>query len=259
MTILRQSRRSFLKSAASGRRCGAISRRGCRQALQERRRPAVRMCKGLRDKIDHIIVIYQENRSFDHYFGAYQPPGGAAVANLLDHVRAKSTRALPACKRTRPACPTAILPVPSRVPGFANALIENRPFHLTPYIRPDDNALGGTRPITSSAWRRRSTMARWTASCALALPRQASILRQRRRTPTPVADDAGPVDPVGRACSAFTRAQDLPFYHHLADEYVLFDHFFQAMTGGSTGNALYLAAARSAERGRAARRPLPAA
>ena len=45
----------------------------------------------------------------------------------------------------------------------------------------------------------------------------------------------------------FYTREDLPGYHHLADEYVLFDHFFQAMSGGSTGNALYLAAARSAE------------
>jgi phospholipase C len=43
----------------------------------------------------------------------------------------------------------------------------------------------------------------------------------------------------------YTRA-DLPFYHHLADEYVLCDNFFQAMSGGSTGNALYLVSGRSA-------------
>ena len=49
------------------------------------------------------------------------------------------------------------------------------------------------------------------------------------------------------ACSAFITREDLPHYHRLADEYVLFDHFFQAMSGGSTGNALYLAAARSAQ------------
>ncbi len=51
--------------------------------------------------------------------------------------------------------------------------------------------------------------------------------------------------PSGAVLGFYTR-DDLPRYHHLADEYVLFDHFFQAMSGGSTGNALYLAAARSA-------------
>ena len=49
------------------------------------------------------------------------------------------------------------------------------------------------------------------------------------------------------AVLGFYMREDLPSYYHLADEYVLFDHFFQAMSGGSTGNALYLVAARSAE------------
>jgi phospholipase C len=79
MTMLRHSRRRFLKSlAASG---GA--------ALLMSRLPAAAPIgpdlQGLRDKVDHIIVIFQENRSFDHYFGAYQPPHGGAVVSLLDH------------------------------------------------------------------------------------------------------------------------------------------------------------------------------
>ncbi len=53
--------------------------------------------------------------------------------------------------------------------------------------------------------------------------------------------------PSGAVLGFYTR-DDVPFYHHLADEFVLLDHFFQAMSGGSTGNALYLAAARSAMR-----------
>jgi Phosphoesterase family len=40
--------------------------------------------QALRAKIDCIVVIYQENRTFDHYFGAYQPPSGGAVDGLLD-------------------------------------------------------------------------------------------------------------------------------------------------------------------------------
>ncbi len=59
------------------------SRRVCRGRLRAAT-PTGPDLQGLRDKIDHIIVIYQENRSFDHYFGAYQRPGGGAVAGLLD-------------------------------------------------------------------------------------------------------------------------------------------------------------------------------
>jgi phospholipase C len=33
--------------------------------------------------IQHVIVIHGENRTFDHVFGAYQPPKGQTVSNLL--------------------------------------------------------------------------------------------------------------------------------------------------------------------------------
>ncbi|WP_427962151.1 alkaline phosphatase family protein, partial [Acidithiobacillus sp.] len=59
-------------------------------------------------------------------------------------------------------------------------------------------------------------------------------------------------DQLARSLSASTgpvlgyyERANIPFYHQLADKHVLFDRFFQAMSGGSTGNALYLAAARS--------------
>lgn len=50
--------------------------------------------------------------------------------------------------------------------------------------------------------------------------------------------------PTGPVLGYYDRV-DIPLYHQLADRHVLFDHFFQAMSGGSTGNALYLAAART--------------
>jgi phospholipase C len=33
--------------------------------------------------IQHVIVVFGENRSFDHIFGTYQPPAGQSVWNLL--------------------------------------------------------------------------------------------------------------------------------------------------------------------------------
>ena len=35
--------------------------------------------------------------------------------------------------------PYGYLPVPYQLPGFADALLDNRPFQLTPYIPPDAN------------------------------------------------------------------------------------------------------------------------
>src|SRR5215470_1996202 len=48
--------------------------------------PATTGCPGaIRDdlcKIDHVIVIVQENRSFDHYFGVYKNPNGLKVDGI---------------------------------------------------------------------------------------------------------------------------------------------------------------------------------
>lgn len=38
---------------------------------------------GAASPIQHVIVIVGENRTFDHLFGAYQPPRGESVSNLL--------------------------------------------------------------------------------------------------------------------------------------------------------------------------------
>ena len=110
MTILRQSRRSFLKAAASA---GGAAYLAAHFPRPVRAAPAAGPdLQGLRDKIDHIIVIYQENRSFDHYFGAYQPPGGGRVANLLDARRADRRPLYRAAEERRPAFPTAICRCP---------------------------------------------------------------------------------------------------------------------------------------------------
>src|SRR5271167_4820793 len=81
MTILRQSRRRFLQSTAAG---GTIlfALRSMRPVLAQT--AAAPDLGGFREKIEHIVVIFQETRAFDHYFGAYQPPGGSRVAGILD-------------------------------------------------------------------------------------------------------------------------------------------------------------------------------
>ncbi len=74
MTIIRPSRRDFLKGMAAA---GGAAFAGTNFATLAHAAPAPSDLKGLREKIEHIVVIVQENRSFDHYFGAYQSPSGA--------------------------------------------------------------------------------------------------------------------------------------------------------------------------------------
>ncbi len=241
MTILRQSRRRFLKSVAAT---------GGAAFFSSRLPPAVRAAtpagpdlQGLRDKIDHIVVIYQENRSFDHYFGAYQPPGGGAVAGLLDREGQVDAR-FTGLQKNAAGAPYGYLPVPYQLPGFADArarkpAVSSDPLHparrqravgpdapFLPHVRADQSRQDGPLRGAGAA-------------------RQARVFRQGAGQ-RPGPDDVAQSTPSGAVLGFYTR-EDLPYYHRLADEYVLFDHFFQAMSGGSTGNALYLVAARSAQ------------
>ena len=76
MTILRHSRRSFLKAAASAWGAAYFASRLPRSVRAAA--PAGLYLQGLRDKIDETTSanVFQENRSFDHYFGADELLGG---------------------------------------------------------------------------------------------------------------------------------------------------------------------------------------
>ncbi len=240
MTILRQNRRRFLQSVAT---TGGAALLGARWAPALRAQtPAGADLTGLRDKIDHIVVIYQENRSFDHYFGAYQPPGGGAVAGLLDAEGQVNPR-FTGLQKNPAGAPYVYLPVPYGLPGFAGAELPNRPFPLARYIPPGDNVPWGPAHnfFRMFAQVHGGKMDRFVA---LALHDKHAFFD--RPGSDPVQLMMAQSTPSGAVLGFYTR-NDLPFYHHLADEYVLFDHFFQAMSGGSTGNALYLVAARSAQ------------
>lgn len=238
MTIIRPSRRDFLKGMAAA---GGAAFAGTNFATLAHAAPAPSDLKGLREKIEHIVVIFQENRSFDHYFGAYQSPSGAFVNNLLDK-DGKVDGRFTGLQKNPAGVPYAYLPVPDDIPGFQSALLENQPFHLAPYIPASHNV----------HWDPQHHFFRMQAQIDNGAMDRFVALALAKKPHGPAAKLTDPVQmmmaesaPSGAVLGYYTR-EDLPLYHRLADEYVLFDHFFQAMSGGSTGNALYLAAARSA-------------
>lgn len=229
------SRRQFLKGMALAAASPLLGGGRTQAAL----RPS---SMALSQHIDHVIVVFQENRSFDHYFGSYRHPQGAGVANLLDSTGRIAERFVGL--QTDPAgIPYTTLPVPDNLPGFFQASLPNSPFALAPYMGANENTPWdpGHRFFRMAAEIHNGRMDRFVA---LAMNHAAHLSRRSLRT-LPAErlafDLARPSGPV----LGFYERQDIPFYHQLADEYVLFDHFFQAATGGSTSNALYLVSARS--------------
>jgi phospholipase C len=247
MSVLRQDRRDFLKSLAASGGAALLGSRWA--AAMPGQVPALPDLRGLREQIDHVIVIFQENRSFDHYFGAYRPSGGTRVDGLLGDDGRIDPRFI-GLQKNAAGVPYIYLPMPYQIPGFARAQLDNRPFHLAPFIAADENV--PLDPLhhffRMFAQINRGTMDRFVA---LAEPGK-HVFFSKRHGEDPVQRMLADSTPSGAVLGFYERS-DLRDYHHLADEYVLFDRFFQARSGGSTGNALYLVAARSAHTSRPAK------
>lgn len=236
---MRTDRRRFLKSAAAA---GGLALLDARLGRVARAQPGAPDLQGLREKIDHVIVIFQENRSFDHYFGAYRSPRGGFVAGLLDAEGRVDPR-FRGLQKNAAGVPYTHLPMPRQVPGFARALLPNEPFRMSAYVPSGDNVPWDPMHhfYRMFAQIHAGKMDRFVA---LAGGGRHAFFEHDRGVDEAAAMLAEST-PSGAVLGFYTR-DDLPGYHRLADEYVLFDHFFQAMSGGSTGNALYLVAARSA-------------
>lgn len=210
--------------------------------------------EGLRSKVEHIVVIYQENRSFDHYFGTYKSPKGHPVSNLLDN-QGNIDRHFQGLQKNPEGVPYGILPVDTDIEAFTRVSLPNAPFHLEPYIPADANVPYDPEHHFFRMYLQVNDGA-MDRFVGLALKQHMHGLEEQlKRIPKRGGGDYHEMivrmlmeqsKPSGVVLGHYERA-DIPDYHRLADEYVLFDHFFQAMSGGSTGNALYLAAARSCE------------
>lgn len=237
--MIKLDRRSFLRgiglasgSALAGSRLIKFAQ-AAQPSFQQR----------LRRQIDHIVVIFQENRSFDHYFGTFRPQHGQRVANLLDQHGNIDPR-FHGLQKNPAGIPYPTLPLPyKQIPAFDNVELPNLPFHLAPYIPARNNVPWDPehRFFRMMAEVNGGKMDRFVALALGSGSHLSTAELEKLRADELAFELAVPSAPV----LGYYQAEDIPFYHHLAHRYVLCDRFYQAMSGGSTGNALYLVASRS--------------
>jgi phospholipase C len=160
----------------------------------------------LRD-IEHFVILCQENRSFDHYFGTL-----AGVAGFSD----------PAVK-------------PDPVTG------------RTVFQQLDPNPLnqvGATmlpwrvHPSTSAAQCMADVDHTWQSQ-QVSLARGTNAAFVTSHTVADLVSDSDPTVGGARTMSYFTRA-DLPFHYGLADAFTICDRYFCSVLGPTTANRLYL-------------------
>jgi phospholipase C len=156
--------------------------------------------------IDHIIVLFLENRSFDHLFGTY--PG----ADGLDGYRGRQADRAGATYKTLPPPLGRDGKPDARLPGD----LANAPFLLLRYLGPFDET---NNPVHRFYHMQRQygpdedgvAMGKWVA-----------------------AGTSG-----GITMGFYNRAAS-PMQWRLADQFVLLDGWFQGIHGGSFANHFYL-------------------
>jgi len=170
---------------------------------------------GARAPIDHIIVLFLENRSFDHLFGTY--PGADGLANYHGRQVDREGKAY------------ATLPAPlgrdgKRDPRFP-ADLPNAPFAMLRFVGPLEQ--------TNNPVHRFYHMQRQYAPGADGVPMGKWVAEG--------ISGGGTMGYYDRAAS--------PVQWRLADEFVLLDRYFQSIHGGSFANHYFLVTAAMAHVG----------
>jgi acid phosphatase len=201
----------------------------------------------------HLVVIYQENHSFDNLYGGWGRVGGRRVDGL-QKARPRTT-----IQRAQDGTPyrcllqndvnlTSPSPLPSTCSdpahGVTASAFRNRPFRIDDYIRPQDTTCPapGT-PAPNGVPKGSGRPGGCTRDLVHRFYQEQYQIDGGRQDRYVTGSDA-----VGLTMGVYDTKQ-LPIYRYLhskgAPNYVIADHFFQAAFGGSFLNHQYLVAARA--------------
>jgi phospholipase C len=166
----------------------------------------------LRAHVKYVFVIYQENRSFDSYFGTF--PGADGLYSQP----------------------------PASTPGFEQQLIDTngsattiRPFRIGP-----EQSAADTDDVDHS---HTAILAKMDLRDGKALMDRFALVEERKHAPdgTPTLE----AKQFGELAMAHEDCDTVPILWRYADRFVLFDRIFQLMTGPSTPGNLSIIAAQT--------------
>ena len=206
------------------------------QVIDQAKEPAIShdaKLKLIREHIKYVFVLFQENRSFDFYFGSY--PG------------ADGLYAGPAGSLTAP------------VPGFTQTLVntDGTLTTVTPFKIPATvtDAKGKTVPVypadIASVNHSHAGIARKLAldgngtaqNTQYALTEEGVTVKDGK--PSKAPDLAH--KQMGELVMAHVDCDTVPFLWRYADRFTLFDHFMDTIVGPSTPNAIAMIAGQGGE------------
>jgi phospholipase C len=204
----------------------------------------------------HLVVIYEENHSFDNLYGNWGSVNGQRVVGLRNASAARQTQVAQdgtayGCLLQNDVNLTSPDPLSTRCTNLNadgttyRSHFFNRPFFIDDYIEPDDTTCpppGGT--FQANGYKKGTGEAGGcTRDIVHRFYQEQYQLNGGRQNRYVTGSDA-----VGLTMGTY-RTRQLPIYRYLhhkgAPKYVIADHFFQAAFGGSFLNHQWLVAARS--------------
>jgi len=209
--------------------------------------------EGLPGHFKHLVVIYEENHSFDNLYGGWGSVAGEQVDDLTTVPPTAATQVAQdgtpySCLKQVDVNLTSPVPLPATCtdpnPLVGPSHFGNEPFLIDDYIRPTDT----TCPAPGSSPRN-------GVRNGFGLPGGCTRDLVHRFYQNQYQIDGGRQDryvtgsdAVGLSMGRYDTTQ-LPIYRYLhahgAPHYVVADHFFQAAFGGSFLNHQWLIAART--------------
>jgi len=204
---VRLTRRELLAAGAAG---GAgLALHGLGPSVM-RALAAPPVCGTLND-IQHVVILIQENRSFDHYFGTYRGVRGFADPNMPTHLVGGQQM------------PIYFQSDSGRTPPFGTPSGFLSPFHIDSFHVDPSNSMGNgecTNDITHE-WAAQHSA--WNAG---AMDQFLKVHLQ--------------ADPVnGPMTMGYCTRADLDYYYALADNFTLCDGYHCSVIGPTDPNRLY--------------------
>ena len=197
----RFSRRALLRGGAGA--AAAVLGAGFVPHALRRALAAPRRCATSLDDIEHVIILIQENRSFDHYFGTLRGVRGFADPHAIRLPDGASVFAQPN-------------PANTDNPPVGRLL----PFRLDTSTPPPSMNNGTCTPDITHSWGAQHDS--WNHG---AMDRWAEVH---------LRDD----DPYGAAAMGYYTREDLPFYHAVADAFTICDGYHCSVLGPTDPNRL---------------------
>jgi acid phosphatase len=210
--------------------------------------------RGLPGGYKHLVVIYEENHSFDNLYGRWGEVNGRRVigtgnASLAHTIQVAQDGTPYFCLLQNDVNLTSPDPLTSRCQdsehNVPNSHFSNMPFNIDDYIKPEDTtcALPGTKAGPDGVPKGDGAPGGCTKDLVHRFYQEQYQLNGGRQNRYVTGSDS-----VGLTMGTYDTKQ-LPIYQYLhsagAPKYVIADHFFQAAFGGSFLNHQWLIAART--------------